>query len=1201
MNSFTLTRKWSIAHSSRGRTSLRLAAAERAPSSYVRDRYMHAQRYCDFNFIGFSTFILSERITHSPIIRNQIQVEARMILNKIKVLKDICIINNKKDNSINSNYRRTINPNELNTKNKIVRDEPFPPSSPACTTATSLSPSLTSDLTVSRIYSRIFPRHKNEKRAATLSNNPNVSMRADYIQRVRVWEKHEFVENEGVLLFNLDCHNIGPHCLVWSWIYDLLGSVPRMVVVNSTSTSKEAAKKLIRRYRAKSKKIIREHVEKRSHKLNASKWYEVYSDSPNLQIGQLQLTTASTSNSQLIHVARSSSVDSEFIALGVYPDSTFNKVRYKDLAIGKLSPDQLSSGNIFQEVHYSSQIPSVTGLPSSRSVKKDITQDVTVSVSQDTIVRIIGSSRFKMLFHQVYTPLELPAKVTPNDKSMVALLLAFRTKRGQVALRKLLHSGMQTASLSDDDMVFLTNTVNEFFHNIGFQALTIGTAVGEEGDGYASLHNELLQLNSGFTAQRRHRWSSIVRDAYSGARNHIERFREIYARSKGVHGDVLDTTLNKDYTISDMEYPQVKAETGVTLVARLPARFTSNIEESKLESDKVENDEDALHSSNNLVKQVKKGSTVIVGYAEDKWENIHGKEVPFQRQNLTNNNSLVHITDVNIFPSYADQHTSSPSPQNSSSSSSDDEDFEEQQSSLSSSSAANSPHSDFHSHHGQSAHSDPVSSSPTVSPPLSPHAEHSPPLSLQYAPPVSESQPLQGQRTSTIEDHNPSPPQVISSSPEGQNGVYPSQTTTHSNEESPGNSQGLQSITRPHSPRSLDSPRVSIIDSEHIQQSHYSRRCSSDSGGSDTADSQHSRANSDPFLPNSEITVHPVEENGRPRSRNQGELQNVPPDNQIYSSASNLTPQQQNSSYSFSNHGSPPNSQFETESKTQGMPAYLHLFQHFLDPRSPSTSPQSSLNLSPPPEHVQELVHQEDSSDSGNPPHLDSRNSQHSGRAYSEDFGVSSSSSSRSNRSSSNSTAPAIDEQGCQPDNLQQQRPSTNDRTSFTDLPGISDRVPSSEYFDSHHSDDVFFTNAVIEANRGHIPSVLVSGNITTYTTRDTREQFPPSTNVEPGCVQEDSASEQQEQEHSPNDGSSSPASLDIPCRSPSLEQFNSDISSHSSDNAATIDSADHESATAVLVSGTSLDQPDSTAETRQQLPQTKPSFKCVDVSSDGR
>ena len=425
--------------------------------------------------------------------------------------------------------------------------------------------------------------------------------------------------------------------------------------------------------------------------------------------------------------------------------------------------------------------------------------------------------------------------------------------------------------------------------------------------------------------------------------------------------------------------------------------------------------------------------------------------------------------------------------------------------------------------------------------------------------------------------------------------------TTHSDEESPGNSQGLQSITRPHSPRSQDSPRVSIIDSEHIQQSHYSRRCSSDSGGSDT-DSQPSRANSDPFLPNSEITVHPVEENGRPYSRNQGELQNVPPDNQTSSSAPNLTPQQQNSSYSFGNHGSSPNSQFETESKTQGMPAYLHLFQDFPDPCSPSTSPQGSLNLSPPPEHVQELVHQEDSSDSGNPPHLDSRNSQHSGRAYSEDFGVSSSSS-RSNRSSSNSTAPAIDEQGCQPDNLQQQRPSTNDRTSFTDLPGISNRIPSSEYFDSHHSDDVFFANAVIEANHGHIPSVPVNGNITTCTTRDTREQFPSSSNIELGCVQ-DPTSEQQEQGHSPNDPSSSPASLDITSRSPSPEQFNSDISSHSSDNewaTATIDSADHESATAVLVRGTSLDQPGSTTETCQRIPQTKPSIKCADVSSDGR
>ncbi|CAI8019665.1 hypothetical protein GBAR_LOCUS11807 [Geodia barretti] len=819
-------------------------------------------------------------------------------------------------------------------------------------------------------------------------------------------------------------------------------------------------------------------------------------------------------------------------------------------------------------------------------VKKEITRDVTITISRDRIICIIGSKIFKTILHAVYSPLELPSKViTSSDKEMVALLLAFRTKRGQAVLSKLLNSEMQTASVSDTDMVYLTDTVNLILHGNGFQALTIGTAVGEAEDSLFSFPNERHCLNSGFTTQRRHllqhRRRSTVRDAFSSFR---ESLHKISAHSKRIHtDDDDDVILNKDYTTiysSFSEYPQQSKVPNLAKMTRPSLTVTANVEESKLEPDKNLNDEDELQTSaadlaNTAIMLFKKGSAVISAAAtelDDEVFKFHGIEVPFQCQNLQNNGCRVSTTDVRVFSSNADPRTPSLSPQNSHDSiSSGDEDFDREevvQQPFSSEDSGNLSHSVSYSQHGQTAHSislvsdsSPATNSPPSSPhaeitppssphaeltpPSSPHAELSPPLSLPYFQPVEETGPpcsIEEQQISPLNDAIPS--QVtpsITSSQEDQSSSESSQTTPDSDEGWPANSQ------------------IETVNGTRVRE--------------------------DAVLlvgPHLMPSVQDCNDNLSPGSEYNPQQS---PHQQDYANSNSYYQQMQSTA----------NGQIETKAKK------IECFAGVAGPRSPSSSPENSLSIS---SLIQQPGPQQYLSDSGNSSHTDSRNSapnQSSPRAYSERNGSTSSSSSRSRSNPPSShldlsappslpIAPAIDEQGCQPSStneLQHQRPSPNDRFPSTQFSSISSRSSSSEFVSDisrHLSDSEFFTAAVDVADNRSTPSVLVSGNTTfppPYIKRGRLEQLPSpqceqdSSGIEPRC-QQGSVNELHEQRPSPNTRSSSPVP-GIPSRSPSPEQFDSDVSCHSSDNewaVPTIDTTDHAATTAVLVSGVSPQQP---------------------------
>ena len=838
-----------------------------------------------------------------------------------------------------------------------------------------------------------------------------------------------------------------------------------------------------------------------------------------------------------------------------------------------------------------------TYLPYRRSVEKEIARDVTVPISCDGIIHIIGSKMFKTILHAVYSPLELPSKViTSSDKEMVALLLAFRTKRGQAVLSKLLNSEMQTASVSDTDMVYLTDTVNSILHGNGFQALTIGTAVGEAEDSLFSFPNERHCLNSGFTTQRRHllqhRRRSTVRDAFSSFR---ESLHKISAHSKRIRtDDDDDVILNKDYTTiysSFSEYPQQSKVPNLAKMTRPSLTVTANVEESKLEPDKNLNDEDELQTSaadlantvNHAIMLFKKGSAVISAAAtelDDEVYKFHGIEVPFQCQNLQNNGCRVSTTDVRVFSSNADPRTPSLSPQNSHDSiSSGDEDFDREevvQQPFSSEDSGNLSHPVSYSQHGQTAHSislvsdsSPATNSPPSSPhaeitppssphaeltpPSSPHAELSPPLSLPYFQPVEETGPpcsIEEQQISPLNDAIPS--QVtpsITSFQEDQSSSESSQTTPDSDEGWPANSQ------------------IETVNGTRVRE--------------------------DAVLlvgPHLMPSVQDCNDNLSPGSEYNPQQS---PHQQDYANSNSHCQQMQSTALDFGIFVT--NGQIETKAKK------IECFAGVAGPRSPSSSPENSLSIS---SLIQQPGPQQYLSDSGNSSHTDSRNSapnQSSPRAYSERYGSTSSSSSRSRSNPPSShldlsappslpIAPAIDEQGCQPSStneLQHQRPSLNDRFSSTQFSSISSRSSSSEFVSDisrHLSDSEFFTAAVDVADNRSTPSVLVSGNTTfppPYITRGGLEQLPSpqceqdSSGIEPGC-QQGSVNELHEQRPSPNTRSSSPVP-GIPSRSPSPEQFDSDVSCHSSDNEwamPTIDTTDHAATTAVLVSGVSPQQP---------------------------
>lgn len=643
-------------------------------------------------------------------------------------------------------------------------------------------------------------------------------------------------------------------------------------------------------------------------------------------------------------------------------------------------------------------------VPFFRGVKrKIIAQDITVSVSHDTIIRILESRRFKRLLHQVYSPLEMPSKMTSsNGKEETALLLALRTKRGQAALGKILesNSGRASASLSDDDVVYLTETVNEILHESGFRLFAIGNAVNEEGSGL--FHHQDVA----------HRWhfrhTSTIRDAplsvdsthYKDQRLHGEMFYQAHlgehldklsVRSKNVHddGDAV-TRVNKHYFSSKQLHYQVRLNLKLS-----PLIHTSNVT-VHVEKQKQE---DTLKSTADLTDTMQAVELV---------NECHGKEVSVLQQIFQNNDLVGHTTGTHAFSSVADPHTPSLSPQESSDNLAPDidahvEDIQQQ--------SPDSGHSSVsHSEHGQSTDSNSLvspnspSDSPPDSRPSSPASEQSLALSLQYDKPVEET----GLHSRFDQDQPvPSPNDQTSSQP-------PPSTTTSPEDQGSGDS--MEPATY-----SDGVPHANIQEIEN-------------QGGEDS----HSHSQ-------------------RPRS--QGTVSEHNTQQSLHDANLNS---EDSTSFTMSKYK-------KSFTKIEEKPEIIHIFPSVAGPRSPSSGPENSLSYSSAFNnyHVEHPVHQQHSSDSGNPSHSSSQDSRcnQSFRAYSETLDPSSSPRSNSPSTSPRPTALA-EEESREPGTtheIQESRPSPNDRSSSPVLPNVSSRSPSPDQLDSdissHSSDNEWSDN----------------------------------------------------------------------------------------------------------------------------------------------
>ena len=119
--------------------------------------------------------------------------------------------------------------------------------------------------------------------------------------------------------------------------------------------------------------------------------------------------------------------------------------------------------------------------------KSDVESDETAS---PLVLNISGSHVFKVFFREIFTS-QLPSKHVSDpssNKAVMRLLLALRTKGGWATVSRLLGKRLNMrVIISDEDIVYMTNTANEIFNELGFEPLTMGSA--EEVD-----EDEVLRL-----------------------------------------------------------------------------------------------------------------------------------------------------------------------------------------------------------------------------------------------------------------------------------------------------------------------------------------------------------------------------------------------------------------------------------------------------------------------------------------------------------------------------------------------------------------------------------------------------------------------------------------------------------------------------------------------------------------------------------
>jgi hypothetical protein len=139
-------------------------------------------------------------------------------------------------------------------------------------------------------------------------------------------------------------------------------------------------------------------------------------------------------------------------------------------------------------------------------------------VSYSTVLNLVETKEFYLLLRTIFYPKMLPKFISSfsNQKEIMALALALRTKRGQAALAKFVERCNRNNRVFDRDVVLLTNAVNQVLHDIEHVALTVTSAQFEaqvDSSSFEMPFGKIVSRNYSFSQRRR----SFIRGAiYTG-------------------------------------------------------------------------------------------------------------------------------------------------------------------------------------------------------------------------------------------------------------------------------------------------------------------------------------------------------------------------------------------------------------------------------------------------------------------------------------------------------------------------------------------------------------------------------------------------------------------------------------------------------------------------------------------------------------